>query len=96
MPPDHDHRDDESIFPRIASTTVHKRWWVSTVKLPFNVGKPGRLPMHYETAVFDLTVVDYYTGDVVLIRHYPTETTARRGHRQIVAHIRKEGTPPRR
>jgi hypothetical protein len=82
------HHEGDEAFPRVASTVVHHTWWVSTIKWPHNLAPPGRLPLYYETAVFEM---DNY--DCVMTRRYPDENTARRGHRRIVKHIRKEGHP---
>jgi hypothetical protein len=76
---------------RIASTVVHKRWWVSTIKLAVPIENPRGPRMDYETAVFDLDDDDLMT---TTITRYPDAITAKRGHRRIVTHIRKRGESP--
>jgi len=83
------HHGDAELFPRVAATTVHKRWWVSTIRMPHDLSTKG-IPLYYETCVFDMA----HDNEEMMHIRYPTKAAAERGHRRIVGYIRKEGKPP--
>jgi hypothetical protein len=68
---------------RVAETDVGP-YWVSTVWLGFDHSFGGPVPLIFETMVFgeDGTAMNDYTD------RYPTEATAKEGHRQVADLVR--------
>jgi hypothetical protein len=87
-------------YRRVGSTTVHGRWWVSTVWLGLDHSPMSQLPMTFETCIFDhptsFSEDEVTSGGVAeswVARRYPTWNAAKRGHRAIVKQLR-EGVMP--
>lgn len=75
---------EDMAYRRVGSTTVHNRWWVSTVWLGLNHAAIG-LPLYFETMVFDLD----NEPEAETAARYPTRVMAKRGHSRIVNQIRE-------
>jgi hypothetical protein len=76
----------------VAETTVHGRWWVSTKNLGIDLsGGLSKLPLFYETCVFDMHSEGWH--DNYVVARYPTPDSARRGHGRIVRELKKGWIP---